>query len=123
MGRVTGSPLALIKSAYFSAQLDALAEEFDLILFDSPPITLVADSMALAPLTEGIVLVVRHGHGSQWRLRKMVGQLDRIRVPVLGFVYDGYTPRDDKHYSYYYGAPRKRTSRGRAGNQTVGRGS
>ncbi|OGK91837.1 MAG: hypothetical protein A2X36_05690 [Elusimicrobia bacterium GWA2_69_24] len=123
VGRVTGSPLALIKSAYFSAQLDALAEEFDLILFDSPPITLVADSMALAPLTEGIVLVVRHGHGSQWRLRKMVGQLDRIRVPVLGFVYDGYTPRDDKHYSYYYGAPRKRTSRGRAGNQTVGRGS
>lgn len=123
VGRVSGSPLALIKSPYFHAQIDTLAPGFDLLLFDSPPITLVADSMALAPLTDGIVLVVRHGHGSRWRLRKMVGQLDRLRVPVLGFVYDSYMPNDDKYYTYYYGGSVKGTSRERAEKRTVGRSS
>ncbi len=124
VGRVSASPLALIKSPYFHDQINALGANFDLILFDSPPITLVADSMALAPLTEGIILVVRHGHGSRWRLRKMVGQLDRLRVPVLGFVYDSYTPNDDKYYSYYYGSPgSKGTSHARAEKQAVGRNS
>jgi capsular exopolysaccharide synthesis family protein len=123
VGRISASPVTLIKSAYFHDQIDALGEKFDLMLFDSPPITLVADSMALAPLMDGIVLVVRHGHGSRSRLGKMLGQLDRLRVPVLGFVYDGYMPRDDKYYSYYYGDSRQDTSRARAEKRTVGRNS
>jgi capsular exopolysaccharide synthesis family protein len=124
VGRMPGNPLKLIKSAYFRDQIDALTERFDVILFDSPPITLVADSMALAPLTQGIVLVVRHGHGSRWRLQKMVGQLERLRVPVLGFVYDGYVPKDHRYYTSYYGSSgAKHTSRTRAEKQTVGRSS
>lgn len=123
-GPASGNSLALIKSEQFRVHVDALSGRFDVILFDSPPITLVADAMALAPLSDAIVLAVRNGHCSRWRLRKMLAQLDRLRVPVLGFVYGGYAPRDDRYYSYYYGSPpAKGSGRPKAEKQAVGRSS
>ncbi len=53
------------------------AEHYDLILIDTPPINIVADAAALAPLTDGVLLVTRAGETSIAAIDVALDQLQR----------------------------------------------
>lgn len=62
------------------------AGDYDLVLIDTPPINIVADAAALAPLTDGVLLITRAGETSMAAIDVALDQLQRAGAVVLGTV-------------------------------------
>jgi capsular exopolysaccharide synthesis family protein len=81
-----GSAPRVFDSAKLEALFDALKEEFDLILIDSPPATVSADALALSPVVDGVILVVEAEATRYEVAEKVVEWIGQHNVKVLGVV-------------------------------------
>lgn len=78
-----------------------LAESFDLIIVDSPPVNLLADVQLLASCCEAVLLVARSFVTSRQSLEKAVQELERYNV--LGTILNASANRRrNRYYDYYY---------------------
>ncbi len=57
-GPIPPNPAELLSSRAMEHLTEQLREEFDIIIFDAPPLLQVADSRITSKLTDGVVLVV-----------------------------------------------------------------
>ncbi len=85
-GTTPPNPMELICSSAMSDLLDALSKEFDYILLDTAPVNLVADALALSPMTDGAILVVRQGETPHANLQHALSDLEFAHVKILGIV-------------------------------------
>lgn len=104
-GEVPPNPAELLGSQYMSATLAAMAEAFDVIVLDLPPVTDVSDTLILSKLVDGMVLVVRQDYCDRSALDQAVGQLGFVEAKILGFVMTGGEKRKKGHQPY--GSSRK----------------
>lgn len=102
-GASSPNPSGLISSDRMKEFAKLIRDKYDLVLFDSPPCTLTADSLILGNLADAVVGVAQSGRFS----RKMVGRamdlLDGVNANVLGIVLNEVKERDHRYYYYYYG--------------------
>jgi capsular exopolysaccharide synthesis family protein len=73
-----------------SKRIDAVVEELrahaDIVIFDSPPVTEVADALPLAAAVDAVVLVVRYGRTRREKLadaRLLLGQLGVVPAGIV----------------------------------------
>lgn len=66
-----------------------VATAYDLVLIDTPPINIVADAAALAPLVDAVLLVTRSGETSPAAIELAMEQLHRAGANVLGTILNG----------------------------------
>jgi len=78
-------PAEMLGSAPMRRLMDSLRTEFDRIVIDSAP-AIVADPGAVAPLADGLVLVVREGVTSKPAIARAVSSLGAARL--LGMVFN-----------------------------------
>jgi Mrp family chromosome partitioning ATPase len=78
---------------------------FDLVLFDTPPVIAVADTLSLASACDGVILVVRAGSVPFSVLRRAVEQITHVKGRVLGVLLNRVNLRttDADFYRYYRG--------------------
>ena len=69
----------------FEAVLDGAADEFDLIVIDSPPLLGTNDARTLATLASGVLLVVQAGTFVN-TLNESVLALESLNAPIVGLV-------------------------------------
>ena len=96
------NPAELLHSEAFRAMRDRLLESFDLLVFDTPPVNLVTDSVILANCTDGLILVVREGQTSKRDLAMCLERLSSGRATLLGYIFNGQRHRGGG-YGYYRG--------------------
>ena len=85
-GLVPPNPAELLSDKYFDAMLNALRENYDYILIDSPPLGNVIDSAVIAGRCDGSILVIESGWNS-WRFEKEIKeQLEKTGCPILGVI-------------------------------------
>jgi succinoglycan biosynthesis transport protein ExoP len=83
--------------------LDELADQFDLVLVDTPPLLAVGDAMALTAKVDALLLVL-HAGIERPLLHELARQLHNSRAPALGFVLTGASEGDGYGgYGYGYG--------------------
>ena len=83
--------------------LDELRDKFDHVIVDSAPLLASADSMILATLVDGVVLVARAGQTSREMVAAGFHQIRRVRSNVIGLVLNQVSQHDQQGYhSYYY---------------------
>jgi len=104
------NPTELLSSRYARDLFGALAERFDLVLIDSPPVLPVADAMILTSYADGVLLVVASGQTRRAELQRTTEKLAQASTPIVGVVlnkvrvengysrYGGY----GRYGSYYY---------------------
>ena len=86
-----------------------LAEDADYVLIDSPPCQLYSDAFLLAPLTDGVLYVVRAGSQDKAAQRRVQRQLQQAKARMLGVVFnDAEVEENAGSYSYYYANGNKR---------------
>jgi succinoglycan biosynthesis transport protein ExoP len=85
----------------FEVHFRRLAECFDLILVDSPPVNLLADVQLLARCSEAVLLVARSFVTSRQALEKAVQELQPYNV--IGTVLNASSVERSKRYYGYYG--------------------
>lgn len=109
-GQIPPDPTKLLSSQKMHTLMEHLKAEFDLVIYDTPPVLGLADSSILATHTDGLVLVV--GLGKTDRTTLMMA-LDGLRVSsttLLGVVANGvkgYTTSSYDYYRRYYGHDRQ----------------
>lgn len=102
-GRSQDDPLEMIQSTKFPPLIEQLAEWFDWIIIDSPPMLPLADTTALARLADGILLVVRRGVTQKRKLQKGLEAFESDKL--IGALLNSSNSASDKEYYYYRPAP------------------
>ena len=106
LGLITSGPLPpnpaeLLTSLKMTHILDQLIQGYDLVLIDTPPLLSVTDAAALAPATDGVIVVVKPGVTKLNALQQALEQLRAVGARVLGVVLNEVNPGSRK-YGYYY---------------------
>ena len=87
------TPTSSLTSLDATARLLTLLNEqtagYDLVVVDTPPITLAAEAVPLSTGVDGVIVVSRSNRSTRDGLKQMQSLLSRLRVPVLGIVRDG----------------------------------
>ncbi len=103
-GTVPPNPSELMCSSSFIELVERLSDEYDYIIFDTPPIGVVADALLLKELIAGFVVVVRERSTSHRDLRNLLDSVKLADSKVLGLVEVGCSTsnkRSKKGYYYY----------------------
>lgn len=101
-GPIPPNPAELLSSRAMEHLVAQLREEFDIIIFDAPPLLQVADSRITSKLTDGVVLVVGCTTSDRQRVLKAKEQLELAEAKILGVVLNRRELTDDSAYQYYY---------------------
>ncbi len=99
-GPIPPAPAELLGSAKMKQLIKILAEKFDFILVDSPPVQSVTDSLELSQHVDGTIVVVRAGKTINEDLESGMKKLHDVQTRFLGFVLNGMKQDMGK---YYYG--------------------
>lgn len=109
-GDLPPNPTELLGSDRLSFLISILKKRFDLLIIDSAPILPASDALLLAPLADGVLLMVRSGLMNRELVKKVVEQLRNVHANLLGlalnqvdFRKEGYYKDYYSYYSKYYG--------------------
>lgn len=83
-GRTSVSPPDLLGSDKMAGLLEELKASYDLILLDTPQAVDYSDARILAPLSDGVIIVARHGRSKREALRRLKGLMEQSGVRILG---------------------------------------
>jgi len=101
-GTIPPNPAELLSSEAMKGLIDRLKEQFDFILFDSPPVMSVTDPTILANLADGVILVIKGGETPRPPIQRALQQLSKLDTKLLGVVLNGMDFKKGKYYYHYY---------------------
>ncbi len=103
-GSIPPNPSELLGSRRMRTLLEALRQQYDRIIIDSPPLLVATDSAVLTPVVDGTVLVLKAGETTRQAGRRAVRLMADLNAKVTGAVLNkvmigkgGYY-----YYDYYY---------------------
>ncbi|MDH5231760.1 MAG: polysaccharide biosynthesis tyrosine autokinase [Gammaproteobacteria bacterium] len=98
-------PLEFLSSKRFEEALLLLRKKFKYIVLDTPPILPVSDAIVMAPLVDGVVLIVGAESTKYPASKEALARLRQVKAEVIGTVLSKGNPRTLRNYGqgYYYG--------------------
>ena len=88
-GDIPPNPSELLSSPRMARLLKDMRKKYDVIILDTPPVNMVIDAVVLAPMTDGVLFVVRANHSERGAVIHAVEQLEYAKAKILGFVLNG----------------------------------
>jgi capsular exopolysaccharide synthesis family protein len=92
------NPLEVLQSTKLNALMAQVAEWFDTVVIDSPPVLPLADTSVWMRLADGIILVVRQGITEKKQLQKGLEAIDPQKL--IGALLN--CSKNSAHSDYYY---------------------
>ncbi|GAB2934961.1 polysaccharide biosynthesis tyrosine autokinase [Rhodococcus aerolatus] len=96
------NPSEMLGSTQMRTLLTEMRGHADYIVFDAPPLLAVTDATVLTTITDGALLVVRHGHTKRDQLARAAANLRAVEAPLLGAVVNMTPHKGAEEYEYYY---------------------
>ena len=96
----------LLGTRSFKKLISALEETFDYVIVDAPPLGMVIDCAVIAPVVDGVLMVIDTAHNSYKLERRIKAQLEKSGGKILGVVLNRVDTRDKSGYygrAYGYG--------------------
>jgi capsular exopolysaccharide synthesis family protein len=91
--------LQLLASDRMARLLEALSAEYDLLILDSPPVLVTADSLALCRLVEKVLFVVRWGRTRQEAVLEALKQLLDAQADIAGIAVSQVVAKEFRRYA------------------------
>lgn len=101
-GEIPPNPLELLGSLKMKQLMDDLSGKYDIILVDTPPVSIVSDACEVANVTDGVLFLVRQNQTEKEAVIRGVRQLELSNARLLGFVMNGIADDGGKSYKYRY---------------------
>jgi polysaccharide biosynthesis transport protein len=95
-----GESLMLLEAKKIDHLIERVKKDYDLIIFDTPPVLLFADALTIAGHTEGIVFIARPGVTSPASAAASRELLEQSGQEVLGLVVNSISEESDGYYRY-----------------------
>lgn len=102
-GPVAPNPTELLSSRKMKQNIEALADPYDVVIIDSPPVIGLADASLWMPLVDGVLLVARRGKTRRGPLVEAIQAVRASGKPLLGVVLNASNRRRSLPYGYRYG--------------------
>lgn len=100
-GVIPPNPSELMGSKRMEELIEQMKEDYDLVIFDNPPLLAVTDAQVMATKVDGTIVVVPKGEVSKDELEKAASLLENVKANVLGTVLNKVEVDADTYY--YYG--------------------
>jgi non-specific protein-tyrosine kinase len=101
-GNLPPNPSELLGSDRMSEILRQLTEQFDTVILDAPPMLLVTDALVLAPLVDGVLIVIKPSITKRASLKHLLEQLHQVNANILGVVFNDVKIDRSRYYRYHY---------------------
>jgi len=98
-GTALSNPAEFLSSDAMKRLLEALRNEFDYIILDTPPVNLLTDSQVLSGFVDGYIMVVCSGKSAREKTLRAKRLLQCAQANIIGVVLTGI--RDTYAYRYY----------------------
>ena len=102
-GPLPPNPAELLGSRRMQEVLERLHQSADLIIFDSPPLQMVADAAVLSSLMDATLFVIDAEHSRRRAVRASFEALSRAGATTIGVVLNRVPARAQYGYGGYYG--------------------
>jgi capsular exopolysaccharide synthesis family protein len=117
-GTLPANAAELLTSDAMENLLETLSQEYDLVLLDSPALTVVADGTQLATMVDGVIVIARRYRTTRNGLQRALDQLDQVGANLLGVVVNH--AQKNSMQSYYHAVAKEPSSNRRSGGGTSG---
>lgn len=101
-GPIPPNPAELLSSKAMKQFYEDACMEYDLVIFDTPPVLAVTDAVVLANQCDGTILVVSSGKTEIESAQKTKELLASAQAKMLGVVLNNKAMKNNEYY-YYYG--------------------
>jgi succinoglycan biosynthesis transport protein ExoP len=101
-GPIPPNPAELISSDKMRKMLAELADRYDHILIDSPPLMNVTDPVILSTMVDGVMLVVSWGKSTREVAQRVRMELTSVGAKIFGVVLNNVDLRREGYDDYYY---------------------
>ena len=98
-GQSTEEPVNLLNSDRMKTLLKNLLKNNDFVIVDSPSVLAVSDPSVIAPLVDGVLLVVKRGFIGKEKLKTTIEQLTTVKAMLLGLIINSENISDN-YYQY-----------------------
>ena len=109
-GPIPPNPAELLGSKTMDALLEQFTAEYDIVIFDAPPLLSVADAQILSNKCDGTILVLNTGSTEKTNVLKAKEALLSSKANILGTLMNNFVLEKDHYYYQYYGTGSKGTS-------------
>ena len=101
-GRRPPNPSEVLASQGMRDLVVDLAGRYDVVLLDAPPLLPVTDAAVMAAISDGTILVARHGHVRREQLHRAIASLAAVDASALGIVLNMMPTKGPDAYAYTY---------------------
>lgn len=103
-GEQPPNPCELLLNARMNELVEKLSEEYDYIIFDTPPVNVVTDATTLIQVADGFIIVVRDDYSDINDVQTTVEKLSKLGANVCGIILNDIDKRSigGKYYKRYY---------------------
>jgi succinoglycan biosynthesis transport protein ExoP len=101
-GQVPPDPTKLLSSQRMQNLMEKFQENYDLVIYDTPPLQGLADTRLIASKADGVVIVVKLGQTKSSDLSKALETLKLSPVAVLGMIANGSTDYSGNLHDSYH---------------------
>ncbi|CAN7340616.1 polysaccharide biosynthesis tyrosine autokinase [Variovorax paradoxus] len=110
-GKLPVNPADMLMSESFVRMLDVLSAQYELVIIDTPPVLVAADTAAVAPYMGAVLLVARADQTQLGELNESAKRLAHAGKAVSGVIFNGIdlTRRHYGSHGYRYGGYRYTT--------------
>lgn len=100
-GPIPPNPSELLGSRAMKEFVNKVAEDYDYVLFDAPPVNAVTDPQVISGLVDGTIFVIRSGQTEERHAKQALESLRKVGAKLLGAVLNDR--KLEKEVNYYYG--------------------
>lgn len=100
-GPTPPNPSDLLGNSRFNRLIKVIDENYDIVIFDSPPILTVSDSLILSKVADGSIIVARAGKATHDMVEKGLKVLGDVQATVFGFVLNDVVFKKNNYYYYH----------------------
>ena len=102
VGRIPSNPSELLGLEKMEWIIAYLRQEFDYVIIDAPPVSVVTDAAVIGRMVDGAIWVLRSKYASAYTIRAAKKKLEDLDIKILGAVITRYQPYRYKEPYYYY---------------------
>ncbi|MFM7448807.1 MAG: CpsD/CapB family tyrosine-protein kinase, partial [Leptolyngbyaceae cyanobacterium] len=104
-GQTALDPASALSSKKMRLLMDQFQMEFDIVIYDTPPLVGLADSGIIANHTDGLAIVVRLDKTKAAKIKYALDEMSLHSTPVLGIIANGSQETVSTVKNYYRAQP------------------
>lgn len=99
------NPTEILQSRLARDLVKRLRDTYEVLIIDAPPLLPVADASVLSSMSDGTILVVKHGKTTREQVNEAITRLQQVNGRLFGVVVNMIPRRAANNYYYYYYEP------------------